>query len=150
MFLHTSDQMLKDFLINARLVPQSPSDVCERCYEQVRTNSNARWLPWLQCAHPQEHEHQQASRIRVVIGDGPSVVKVRELPPRLLTLSPSQLTLCSRYNTCDNQENCTSPHSIEELEYWKWCICNGPHRLGKVQYSTTHLHTFDCISCFEV
>ena len=125
------DDSLWEALTRARLMPQSSAKVCKLCFEQVKCSSNTRWLTWLQCASPKEH--QQAPQITVVIGDGPRVVQVREFPPTHLNSTPFHLTLChtSRGTVCGNPQLCPKPHSREELEYWKWCLC---HKLfgGKV------------------
>ena len=119
---------MKDKLLQAELVPQSPTDVCEFCYDEAWANSNTLWLSWLQCAHLKDYEHEY--RIAVVVADDQKVVEVRDIPSRLLKLSPSKLVLCSKPDGCPHEENCTHPHSQEELEYWKWNIIH--ELLGKV------------------
>ena len=124
------DHSLWEALIGADLTTQSSAKVCELCFEKVKCSSNTRWLTWLQCASPKEH--QQAPQITVVVGGGPRVVKVRELLPTHLKSTPSHLTLCCTPSgtVCGNPQLCPKPHSHEELEYWKWCICH--KLLGKV------------------
>ena len=121
-------------LCKAQLVPQSPSKVCVECYDEADENQNTRWLPWLECARPKEHE--QNERITVIVGDNHEVLEVTELPSSLSTADPSRLTLCRKVNLpggCPDDDSCNFPHSDEELEYWKWNIVH--QYLGKVTNS---------------
>ena len=114
---------LKEMLLSAKLVPQSPTKVCVKCYDEADTHCNTRWLPWLECAHPEDHAHE--NKTTVIVGDDHEVVEVIELPPSLLGHHPSKLTLCSHISQqedCPDGHNCKYPHSDEELEYWKWTI----------------------------
>ena len=120
-----------EVLLNAKLVPQSLSNVCKLCYDGASANFNTLWLSWLQCAQPKDCEHEY--RIAVAVADDQTVVKVRDIPSRLLKLSPSKLVLCrnfSKPDVCPYEEKCTYPHSLEEFEYWKWNIIH--ELLGKV------------------
>ena len=102
---------------NAKIVPQSPTKVCKKCYDEANTHNNTRWLPWLECAQPNNPEHED--RITVVVNNDHQVIKVKDIPSSLSQYDPSQLDrlLCRR---CSNRDQCTSAHSVEELEYWKW------------------------------
>ena len=119
----SADRHLKELLLSAKLVPQSPTKVCVKCYNEADAHYNTRWLPWLECAHPKDHAHED--RITLIVGDDHEVVDVIELPSSLLGHHPSKLTLCrkeSQPEGCPDGYNCKYPHSEEELEYWKWTI----------------------------
>lgn len=118
-FIALSDQQLIAMLQNARLVPQSPTSVCVKCYDEANAYHNVRWLPWLECARWKEHEQEE--QVTVIVGDNLKVVRVEELPSHWSALQPSQLTLCRRSLSCQD-DNCSFPHSNEELQYWKWSI----------------------------
>ena len=110
-------------LLSAKLVPQSSTKVCVKCYDEANAHYNTRWLPWLECAHPKDHARED--RITLIVGDDHEVVEVIELPSSLLGHHPSKITLCrknSQPEGCPDGYNCKYPHSDEELEYWKWTI----------------------------
>ena len=110
-------------LCTARLVPQSPTDVCVKCYDKAARDYNTRWLPWLECAKPDEHRNEAG--MTLIVGDDHEVVEVIELPPSLAGCDPSQLSLCRKTRQrsgCPDEANCKKAHLIEELEYWKWSL----------------------------
>lgn len=118
-------------ICSAKLVPQSPTRVCVKCYDEAGEDYNTWWLPWLECARPKDHKNEE--RITVIVGDDFEVVEVIELPSSCLSLRPSQLSMCrkvSQREGCRDEVNCNSAHTPEELNYWKWSIIH--KNLGKV------------------
>ena len=128
------DKRLKEMLCDAKLVPQSPTQVCAKCYDEAAPDYNTRWLPWLECAQPYAHANEE--RITLLVGDDHEVVEVIELPSSLSVCPLSKLTICRKVHQrggCPDGYYCKSPHRVEELEYWKWTIV---HKiLEKVSYS---------------
>ena len=118
-------------IMDAKMVPQSPSKVCGKCYDEADADYNTRWLPWLECARP--NDHAQEKRVTVIVGDDHEVIEVAEIPSHLMGYKPSQL--CGFLCQCSDSAACKRPHSQEELEYWKWC--NVHQRLGTVYLLTT-------------
>ena len=123
MFFIIPDKSLKNLLCMAKLVPQSPTRACVKCYDQAAPDYNTRWLPWLECAQPYDHSNEE--RMTLIVGDDHEVVEVLELPSGLTDRHPSTLTLCQKARQrggCLDGYYCNSPHRKEELEYWKWTI----------------------------
>ena len=123
-----SESNLIEKILDARMVPQSPTKVCIRCYDEADADDNTRWLPWLECARPDDHANEE--RITVIVSDGHKVLEVADIPPSLLGQQHTQIRLCSQ--ECKNGKSCNNAHSYEELEYWKWCYVQ--QLLGKVYY----------------
>jgi hypothetical protein len=125
------EKQLIDMIFEARLIPQSPTNVCVKCFHEAQVNDNTRWLPWLECAQP--NDHAKYDRITVVVNDDHKLVQVAEIPSCLLRCPPSQLSLCRKITQpkgCSGA--CNSAHSYEELQYWKWSIVHNSIRQGKV------------------
>ena len=97
---------------------QSPTYVCETC---LRANSNAIWLAWLKCIHPDKH-HRHPKVAAVVRLSATQLAKVRQPRPSLLGLPANQPQLCRYYPQCSRQDSCAFAHSGEEAHYWKWKI----------------------------
>ena len=114
---------LKFLLCNSKLMVQSPTDVCMRCYDSASPSYNTRWLTWLECAkHP---DHRDEKGLTLIIGDRHDVTEVLELPKSLAGCEPQQLAMCERImqrRSCRDEYKCTKAHSIEEREYWKWTL----------------------------
>ena len=131
--LSSSDKALINLLQSSKLVPQSPTDVCVKCYDSASPFYNTRWLTWLECAkHP---DHRDEMGVTLIVGDDCEVVEVLELPKNLAECSPQQLVLCEKMRQrrgCPDEVNCKKAHSKEELEYWKWTLIHKV--LEKVQY----------------
>ena len=106
----------------AGIVPHSPTKVCVKCYDEADAHNNTRWLPWLECAQPDNHRHED--RITVIVSDDHRVVKVGVVPSNLLECNPSQIQTFICQGCSDNY------HSKEEVEYWKWS--NVQRRLERV------------------
>ena len=126
------DESLIDMICKSKMVPQSPTRVCAKCYLEADTNYNTQWLSWLECAQPNDHE-QEDKKI-IVIGDDHEVIELRELPSCRMALQPTQLSLCRNINLpagCPFDDSCTFAHSNEELEYWKWSSIH--QQMEKVQ-----------------
>ena len=118
-------------ICSAKLVPQSPTRVCVKCYDEASKDQNIQWLPWLECA--QRRDHKNEDRITVIVGDNFEVFQVIELPSSCLSLRLSQLSLCRKVSQpegCPGDVSCNSAHTPEELNYWKWSIIH--ENLGKV------------------
>ena len=114
------DKNLKALLCSSNLMPQSPTDVCEKCYGSASPFNNTCWLTWLECArHP---EHRDEMGVTLVVGDNHEVVKVIELPKSLAGCQPQQLALCEQGRDCPGGYSCKKVHSTKELEYWKWTL----------------------------
>ena len=101
-FLPTENAALASELSNAGLQCQSPTDICNACYE---ANPSAIWLAWLKCIYPDEHKCPP--RLTAVVSLSGLLVTVRE--PNLQ----------QQYSWRDN---CRYAHSQEEVNYWKWKI----------------------------
>ena len=123
-----AEKQLIGMINEARLIPQSPTNVCVKCFHEAQVNDNTRWLPWLECAQP--NDHAKYDRITVVVNDDHKLVQVAEIPSCLLRCPPSQLSLCTQPKGCSGA--CNSAHSYEELQYWKWSIVHNSIRQGKV------------------
>ena len=118
-----TDKHLKQVLCGAKLVPQSPTDVCVKCFDEAAQDYNTRWLTWLECAQPESHKDEEG--MTLIVGDDHEVVEVIELPQSLEGCHPSEHSLCKKLRQrggCPDEKNCKSAHSIEELEYWKWTL----------------------------
>ena len=118
-----TDKHLKQVLCGAKLVSQSPTDVCVKCFDEAAQDYNTRWLTWLECAQPDSHKDEEG--MPLIVGDDHEVVEVIELPRSLERCHPSELSLCKKLRQrggCPDEKNCKSAHSIEELEYWKWSL----------------------------
>ena len=101
-------------------MPQSPTDVCEKCYGSASPFNNTCWLTWLECGrHP---EHSDEMGVTLVVGDNHEVVKVIELPKSLAGCQPQQLARCEQGRDCPGEYSCKKAHSTKELEYWKWTL----------------------------
>ena len=124
----TTDEQLTIMIRKAGIVPHSPAKVCVKCYDEADAHNNTRWLPWLECAQPDNHRHED--RIIVIVSDDHRVVEVDDIPSHLLEHNPSKLQrfLC---RGCSDENECHLAHSKEELDYWKWS--NVQRRLEKVQ-----------------
>ena len=72
-------------IMDAKMVPQSPSKVCGKCYDEADADYNTRWLPWLECVRP--NDHAQEKRVTVIVGDDHEVIEVAEIPSHLSHLS---------------------------------------------------------------
>ena len=121
--LSPSENTLKRLLQRARLVSQSPTDVCVKCYNGASPFYNTRWLTWLECAKHPEHEGEMG--VMLIVGHDHEVVEVLELPRSLSGCSPHELSLCEKMKQprgCPDEVNCKNAHTIEELEYWKWSL----------------------------
>jgi hypothetical protein len=128
---YIAEKQLIDMIFEARLIPQSPTNVCVICYREAQVNDNTQWLSWLECAQPKDHAKDD--RITVVVSDDHKLVQVAEIPSCLLRCPPSQLSLCRKITQpkgCSGA--CNSAHSYEELQYWKWSIVHNSIRQGKV------------------
>ena len=127
-------------ICDARLTPQSPTNVCTKCYHEAQAYNNTQWLPWLECARPLDHATED--RIKVIVSDDHKLVQVAEIPPSLLALPLSQLSLCKKVNQpkgCSGASTCNSAHSQEELEYWKWSKVHNSIQQRNVRNSYSHL-----------
>ena len=114
------DKNLKALLCSSNLMPQSPTDMCEKCYDSASPFNNTRWLTWLECArHP---EHRDEMGVTLIVGDNHEVVEVIELPQSLAGCQPQQLALCEQGRGCPGGYSCKKAHSTKELEYWKWTL----------------------------
>ena len=121
----SADRSQAQEILDAGLQCQSPSKVCQACFE---CNPGAVWLMWLKCTN--QEEHSTSKNVRVVVSMSyRQLVKVRELPSGVSKLS--ELELCristigmSRAPRCERGGSCRQAHSQEELNYWKWQIVN--------------------------
>ena len=141
--LFPSETTQKNWLQSAELTPQSPTDVCVKCYDKGSPFYNTRWLTWLECAKHPEHEGEMG--VTLIVGDDHEVVEVLELPRSLEGYSPQQLTLCKKTKQrkgCPDEVSCKNAHSIEELEYWKWTLIHKVLEKVYTPFVGSNLHNF--------
>ena len=140
-----TDKKLIDMIYEAKLTPQSPTNVCVKCYDEAQLHNNTQWLPWLECARPTDHAKED--RITVIVGDNHTLIEVAEIPSCLLRCPPSQLSLCRKITQpkgCSGA--CNSAHSYEELQYWKWSIVHNSIPQENVMNSHLHVCTANFLS----
>ena len=139
-----TDKKLIDMIIyEAKLTPQSPTNVCVKCYDEAQLHNNTQRLPWLECARPTDHAKED--RITVIVGDNHTLVEVEDIPSCLLRCPPSQLSLCRKITQpkgCSGA--CNSAHSYEELQYWKWSIVHNSMPQENVMSSHSHVYIIYC------
>lgn len=106
---------LSSYFLNS----QSPSEVCQACFEAYPKSI---WLAWLKCTNT--NQHSNGDKITVV-ASGKELVKVRSLPAGVTWLN--QVKFCGRYqqnhqNPISCSSTCQYAHSDGELLYWQWQV----------------------------
>lgn len=106
------------------LKPTISSEVCKQC---LSANARAVWLTWLTCIDSSHSE----DRVTVVMRK-----EAMELVP-VPVESGHKTHVCKEGGKC-KRTDCSSAHSQEELEYWKWSKLSGEiyRELEKVCYCT--------------
>ncbi len=95
-----------------RVVMPWEYNVCEIC---LRKNSYAIWLVKCGCFDTQAHEKLNKTISVVVDVKNVKLVKVREVPKVLKTLS-----LCRSSGDCSKGNRCLKAHTKMEYDCWKW------------------------------
>ena len=120
--MHAADISQARMICDADLLYQSPSRVCQACFEH---DPNAVWLAWLKCTNQEEHSTRATMTVVVSLSHR-RLVTVRELPSAVSKLS--ELALCltnpvamGTASRCGGDQ-CRLAHSQEELNYWRWKI----------------------------
>ena len=147
----SADRSQAQEILDAGLQCQSPSKVCQACFE---CNPGAVWLMWLKCTNQEKHKTNKTVTV-IVTQSYRHLVKLRELPSGVSKLS--ELELCristigiSTASRCERGGSCGRAHSQEELNYWKWQIVNRlcAKKVGGIivhvlilMYMCTHAHT---------
>ena len=116
---HLGNSRLVSQLSDLSLESQSPSEVCQACFEA--NGSRALWLSWVKCTDMELH--WDVRKITVVVS-GKRLVRVHPLPESVTSFS--QVKICTSQQVFMDVIcfSCSSKraHSIGELLYWRWQV----------------------------
>lgn len=92
--------------------------MCKSCFLE---NTEAVWLTWLKCIHPNKHHRFFHGCVTVVLDREKSqLVQVRTKISHLNRVPVNEIALCGFIPGCYKEDKCKFAHSPEELNYWRW------------------------------